>query len=199
MNQARTRTEDDGKGGGQVAERAFARSEMLVGREGMARLGACRAAVFGIGGVGGFAAEALVRSGIGAIDLVDGDLVQESNLNRQIIATRTSLGRNKAELMRERALAVNPRCRATAIAAFYTEDTSASFDLSRYDYVLDCVDMVSAKLRLAQQAARLHVPLISAMGAGNKLDPGRLKIADIMQTSVCPLARAMRPGCAGWG
>lgn len=175
-----------------MPEGMLSRTRMLLGGEAVARLSGCHVAVFGIGGVGGFAAEALVRSGVGAIDLVDGDSVQLSNLNRQIIATTQSIGRNKAELMRERALQINPNCRVAAIPSFYTEETADAFDLSRYDYILDCVDMVKAKVHLAVEAKRLQVPIISAMGAGNKLDPSLLQVADIAKTKICPLARVMR-------
>lgn len=171
---------------------AFARTEMLIGREALNRLAGFRVAVFGVGGVGGYAAEGLCRSGVGAIDLIDGDCVSLSNLNRQIIALHSSLGQGKAELMRARMLDINPACQARAFCLYYTPETAHQFDLAAYDYVLDCVDMVSAKIALALEAQRLGVPLISAMGAGNKLDPGKLRIADLYDTGVCPLARVMR-------
>lgn len=171
---------------------AFSRMSMLLGEAALARLSACRVAVFGIGGVGGYAAEALARSGVGAIDLVDGDSVSPSNLNRQIIALHSTLGQNKAELMKRRIQDIHPACQVRAFPVFYTEETADQLDLGAYDHVLDCVDMVSAKLLLATTCDRLKVSLISAMGAGNKLDPGKLRIADIYDTGVCPLARVMR-------
>lgn len=165
---------------------------MLIGEDGLYRLSGCHVAVFGIGGVGGYAAEALARSGIGALDLIDGDSVAQSNLNRQIIALESSLGQNKAELMAQRARLINPQVHANALPLFYTAQTADSFDLSKYDYILDCVDMVTAKVQLALHARRAGVPLITALGAGNKLDPAQLEVADLQNTSMCPLARALR-------
>ncbi|NLD51746.1 MAG: tRNA threonylcarbamoyladenosine dehydratase [Clostridiales bacterium] len=170
----------------------FSRSAMLIGEGSLNRLTSCHVAVFGLGGVGGYAAEALARSGVGALDLVDGDSVGLSNLNRQIIALQSSLGQNKAELMRQRALLINPQIRATAISLFYTAQSADSFDFSKYDYILDCVDMVTAKVQLALHARSARVPLITALGAGNKLDPAQLEVADLHDTSMCPLARALR-------
>ncbi len=169
-----------------------ARTELLLGAEGLARLAASRVAVFGLGGVGGYVAEALCRSGVGALDLIDGDTVGETNLNRQVIATRQTIGQYKADAMAERLLSINPELRARPVRLFYLPENADSVDLSQYDYVVDAVDTVAAKLEIASRATALGVPVISAMGAGNKLDPSRLRIADIFDTSVCPLARVMR-------
>ncbi len=170
----------------------FIRSRLLIGSEGMKRLSRARVAVFGLGGVGGAAAEALVRSGIGAIDLFDNDRVAPSNLNRQIIAVHSTIGMEKTEAMRARLLDINPALLVEARSLFYLPETADQVDLARYDYVVDAIDTVKAKLELACRASALAVPIISAMGAGNKLDPTKLKVADIYETSVCPLARVMR-------
>lgn len=171
---------------------AFARTRRLLGGAAMERLAAARVAVFGLGGVGGHAAEALARSGVGALDVFDGDRISVTNLNRQIIATRESVGRLKAEVMVERMLAVNPALRATGRALFYLPENADEVDLSRYDYVIDAVDTVAAKLELAVRCARLHVPEVCALGAGNKLDPTRFRVCDLSETRVDPLARVMR-------
>lgn len=165
---------------------------MLLGQAAMDKLAASRVAVFGLGGVGGAAAEALARSGIGRLDLFDGDSIAPSNLNRQVIALNSTLGQPKAEVMRRRILDINPQADVRVNAVYYTPANADAFDLSAYDYILDCVDMVAAKLELTCRAAALSVPIISAMGAGNKLDPSELEISDIGRTSVCPLARVMR-------
>ena len=151
-----------------------------------------RVAVFGLGGVGGAAAEALARSGIGHLDVVDGDTVSISNLNRQVVALTDTVGQFKAQVMAARARQIHPDVQVTAMPVYYTADTAGSFSLSSYDYVLDCVDMVTAKLLLAQQCQTLGVPLISAMGAGNRLDPTQVRVDDIGFTRMCPLARVMR-------
>ena len=170
----------------------FARSQLLLGSEGMERLARARVAVFGIGGVGGYATEALARSGIGAIDIFDDDRVCLTNLNRQIIALHSTIGRDKTQVMKERLLDINPNMKVEATNIFYLPETADFIDLSVYDYVVDAVDTVKAKLELVCRAKALEVRIISAMGAGNKLDPTRLKVADIYKTSVCPLARVMR-------
>ena len=170
----------------------FARSQLLLGSEGMDRLARARVAVFGIGGVGGYTAEALARSGIGAIDIFDDDRVCLTNLNRQIIALHSTIGRDKTQVMKERLLDINPNMKVEATNIFYLPETADFIDLSVYDYVVDAVDTVKAKLELVCRAKALEVRIISAMGAGNKLDPTRLKVADIYKTSVCPLARVMR-------
>ena len=168
---------------------------MLLGEDALARLGACRVAVFGVGGVGGYCVEALARSGIGALDLVDDDDVCLSNLNRQIIALHSTLGRKKVDVAAERVRDINPDCRVTVYPVFYLPDTRDRFDFRDYDYVVDCIDTVQGKLALAEQAQEAGTPIISAMGAGNKLDPTRFEVADIHETSVCPLARVMRAEC----
>ena len=170
----------------------FSRTEGLLGEDAMARLAAARVAVFGIGGVGGYAVEALARSGIGALDLIDDDRVAPSNINRQIIATTHTVGQYKVDAAAERVAAINPACTVRTHRAFYLPQTADRFDLSAYDYVIDAVDTVTAKLALAEAAAAAGTPLISAMGAGNKLDPTAFQVADIADTTVCPLARIMR-------
>jgi tRNA A37 threonylcarbamoyladenosine dehydratase len=170
----------------------FTRTELLLGGEAMERLSAARVAVFGIGGVGSFAAEALARAGIGALDLFDDDKVCLTNINRQLIATHKTIGQKKVEVMRERILDINPKCNVTALECFYGADNAEEYDLSVYDYIVDAIDTVSSKLLLIERAHLVNVPVISCMGAGNKLDPTRFTVADIYATSVCPLARVMR-------
>ena len=170
----------------------FSRTRLLLGDEGMTRLAAARVAVFGLGGVGGSAAEALARSGVGALDLFDDDAVSLTNLNRQAVATVDTLGMAKVDAMAARIAAVAPGARVERHRMFYMPENAGEVDLSVYDYVVDAVDTVAAKLELAVRATALGVPIISAMGAGNKLDPTRLVISDIYKTSVCPLARVMR-------
>lgn len=170
----------------------FMRTGLVLGQEALRRLACARVIVFGIGGVGGHAAEALARTGVGALDLVDRDVVDITNLNRQIIATLSAVGRPKVEVMAERIADINPACKVVPHHLFYLPDTAAHFDLTRYDYVLDCVDTLTAKLALAQAAQAAGVPIISAMGAANKLDPTQLEVADLYETSICPLARMMR-------
>lgn len=170
----------------------FQRTELLLGAAAMERLAAARVAVFGLGGVGGSAAEALARSGVGALDLFDDDVVCLSNLNRQIIATHSTVGMRKVDAMAARLADIAPQARVTPRPLFYMPDTADEVDLSQYDYVVDAVDTVAAKIELAVRAEALNVPIISAMGAGNKLDPTQLTVSDIYRTSVCPLARVMR-------
>lgn len=170
----------------------FSRTELLFGNESMKRLENARVAVFGIGGVGGYTVEALVRSGVGAIDLVDSDTVAESNLNRQIIATRATIGQFKVDAMKERIMQINPKCKVTTHRCFYLPETAEQFDFGEYDYVVDAVDTVTAKIQLVMQAKESNVPIISSMGAGNKLNPAEFEVADIYKTSVCPLAKVMR-------
>ena len=158
----------------------------------MEKLKHARVAVFGIGGVGGYTVEALVRSGVGAIDLVDDDTVCLTNLNRQLIATRKTVGRDKGEVMRERILEINPECRVSVHKCFYLPETRDQFDFSQFSYVVDAVDTVTAKLQLVVEAQVAGVPIISCMGAGNKMNPAMFEVADIYQTSVCPLAKVMR-------
>ncbi len=173
----------------------FSRTALLLGEEAVARLNESRVAVFGLGGVGGYAVEALARSGIGALDLVDSDSVAVSNLNRQLYATHATLGRPKAEVARERVLDINPHCLVTVRQVFYLPETQDQFDFTQYDYVVDAIDTVKGKLALIAQARASGTPIICAMGAGNKLDPTALRVADIYETSVCPLARVMRAEC----
>lgn len=170
----------------------FSRTELLLGSESMGRLANARVAVFGIGGVGGYVVEALVRSGIGSVDLIDSDTVCESNLNRQIIATRDTLGMQKVDAMKERIMQINPECKVTTHCCFYLPETADEFDFTQYDYVVDAVDTVTAKIELVMRAKECNVPIISSMGAGNKLNPADFEVADIYKTSVCPLAKVMR-------
>ncbi len=170
----------------------FFRSALLIGREGIEKLGRARVALFGVGGVGGYAAEALARSGVGSIDLFDPDAVSLTNLNRQIVALHSTLGQPKAEVMARRLRDVNPEIKVTAHALFYLPENADQVDLSSYDYIADAIDTVTAKLELIERAHRLGVPIISAMGAGNRLDPAQVRIGDIFETQNCPLARIMR-------
>lgn len=170
----------------------FSRTELLLGNESMERLANSRVAVFGVGGVGGYVVEALVRSGIGAIDLIDSDIVSESNLNRQIIALQSTIGTFKVDAMKERIMDINPNCQVIAHRCFYLPETAEQFDFTQYDYVVDAVDTVTAKIELVMQAKECNVPIISSMGAGNKLNPAEFEVADIYKTSVCPLAKVMR-------
>ncbi len=167
------------------------RTRMLLGDEAMARLQRARVAVFGIGGVGGHVVEALARSGVGALDLIDSDRVVLSNLNRQIVATRETLGMLKVDAAKARVLSIDPDCQVRTYPIFYLPETADQFDFSQYDYVVDAIDTVAGKLQLIAAAKAANVPVISAMGAGNKLDPTALRVADIAETSVCPLARVM--------
>ncbi len=173
-------------------EEQYARTAMLLGQAGLARLRAARVAVFGLGGVGGYAVEALARSGIGTLDLVDDDCFAPSNLNRQLLATRAALGRPKAEVAAARVADIDPSVTVRVHRVFYTPATQGQFDFSQYDYVVDAIDTVTGKLALVLQAQAAGVPVISCMGTGNKLDPTALRVADIYETSVCPLARVMR-------
>lgn len=174
---------------------AFSRTEMLLGEKALERLRAARVAVFGVGGVGGYVVEALARSGVGALDLIDNDTVAESNLNRQIIALRSTIGQYKTDVAKRRIEDINPACKVQVYHTFFLPETADSFDFSQYDYIVDAIDTVSGKLALAQKAQDAGVPMISAMGAGNKLDPTAFEVADIFSTSVCPLARVMRTEC----
>lgn len=173
----------------------FSRTRLLIGEEKLQKLFGARVAVFGIGGVGGYVVEALARAGVGEFLLVDKDCVSLSNINRQIIATHKSIGRPKVEVMRERVLDINPNAIVDARQCFYLPQNSSDFDFSKYSYIVDAVDTVSAKLEIVLRAQAAGIPVISAMGAGNKLDPTQFKVADIYQTSVCPLARVMRHEC----
>ncbi len=173
-------------------ESQFSRTERLLGSEAMERLKNARVAVFGIGGVGGYVCEALARSGIGAIELIDSDKVDISNLNRQIIATRDTVGCYKTQVMKERVLSINPDVEVTEHRCFFLPENADSFSFAKDDYIVDAVDTVTAKIALVLKAKEEQVPIISCMGAGNKLDPTAFQVADIYQTSVCPLAKVMR-------
>ncbi len=171
---------------------AFSRTEQLLGSEAVSRLSTARVAVFGIGGVGGHVVEALARSGVGALDLFDNDTVSESNLNRQIIALHSTLGQYKVDVMKARIADIAPAIRVETHRLFYMPENADDYPFEKYDYVVDAVDTVTAKLTIIERAQVAGVPVISCMGTGNKLDPAQLKIADISKTSVCPLARVMR-------
>ncbi len=170
----------------------FSRTELLLGKEAMDKLSKSRVAVFGIGGVGGYVCEALVRSGVGAFDLIDDDKVCLTNLNRQIIATRKTVGKYKAEVMKERILEINPDADVRIHKCFFLPENADGFQFDEYDYVVDAVDTVTAKITLVMKAQEMNVPVISSMGAGNKLDASQFKVADIYKTKVCPLAKVMR-------
>lgn len=170
----------------------FSRTELLLGKVGMEKLAGARVAVFGIGGVGGYVCEALVRSGVGAFDLIDDDKVCLTNINRQIIATRKTVGKYKVDVMQERMQEINPDVKVQVHKCFFLPENAAEFPFSEYDYVVDAVDTVTAKLELIMKAKEAGVPIISSMGAGNKLDASQFKVADIYQTRVCPLAKVMR-------
>lgn len=170
----------------------FSRTELLFGKEAMEILAKSRVAVFGVGGVGGYAVEALARSGVGALDLIDDDKVCVTNLNRQIIALESTVGMYKVDAAAERIRDINPECRVTCHKMFYMPETADELDFSKYDYVIDAIDTVTGKLEIIMQAKAAGVPVISSMGAGNKLDPTRFEVTDIYKTSVCPLAKVMR-------
>ena len=173
-------------------EEQFLRTAMLLGEEAIEKLRSSRVAVFGLGGVGGYVVEALARSGVGQLELVDNDTVSPSNLNRQLLATYKTLGLPKTEAARLRVAEINPECAVTLRQTFYTPDTAGEFDFTQYDYVVDAIDTVTGKLQLVQQAIQAGTPIISCMGTGNKLDPSAFQVADISKTSMCPLARIMR-------
>lgn len=174
---------------------AFSRTELIYGREAMERIASSHIAVFGIGGVGGYVVEALARSGVGALDLIDSDKVAESNLNRQIIATRSTIGRFKVDVAAERIADINPDCKVRTFKIFYLPETADRFDFTDYDYVVDAIDTVTGKLTLIENAKAAGVPIISSMGAGNKVNPAAFEVSDIYKTSVCPLAKVMRREC----
>lgn len=173
----------------------YSRTQMLIGEEALNKLKTSKVIVFGAGGVGGYVIEALVRSFIGAITVVDNDTVSISNINRQILAVHDTVGKLKVDVAKERILSINPDCKVEAVNTFFLPENSSQFDFTEYDYIVDAVDTVSAKLELAKIAQELKVPIISSMGTGNKLHPEMLEISDIYKTSVCPLARAMRNLC----
>lgn len=173
-------------------ENQFIRTQMLVGEQGIMRLKNSTVAVFGVGGVGGYTVEALARSGVGTIEIIDNDTVSLSNINRQIIATHDTIGMLKTDAAEMRIKSINPDCTVIKHNCFFLPENADSFDFSRYDYVVDAIDTVSAKIELVMRAVSVGTPIISSMGAGNKLDPTQFEVADISKTSVCPLARVMR-------
>lgn len=170
----------------------FSRTELIFGGDAMDKLKNARVAVFGVGGVGGYTVEALARSGVGAIDIIDDDKVCPSNINRQIIATAKTVGQYKVDAAKQRILDINPDCKVNAYRMFYMPDTAEQFDFTEYDYIVDAVDTVTAKIALVQNATAAGTPIISSMGAGNKLDATAFEVTDIYKTSVCPLAKVMR-------
>ena len=170
----------------------FSRTQLLIGKDNMDRLKNARVAVFGIGGVGGYTVEALARSGVGTLDLIDDDKVCLTNLNRQILATRKTIGKYKVDVAKERILDINPDAVVNTYKTFFMPDTAEQFDFSQYDYVVDAIDTVTGKIQLVMQAQESGVPIISSMGAGNKMDAAAFEVADIYKTSVCPLAKVMR-------
>ncbi|MBQ6728430.1 MAG: tRNA threonylcarbamoyladenosine dehydratase [Clostridia bacterium] len=173
----------------------FSRTENLIGKAAVERLKAAKVIVFGLGGVGGYCVEALARAGVGAIDIVDNDKIAESNINRQIYSLNSTLGEYKADVAEKRIKDINPDCRVKTYKIFYLPETAGDIDFNNYDYVLDAIDTVSAKLCIAERAESAGVPVISAMGTGNKLEPAGFKVADIFETRGCPLARVMRTEC----
>ena len=170
----------------------FSRTQLVFGKEAMDKLKGARVAVFGIGGVGGYTVEALARSGVGAIDIIDDDKVCLTNINRQIIATRKTVGKYKVDAAKERIEDINPDCKVTAFKTFYMPETADQFDFTQYDYVVDAIDTVTGKIALIENAKKAGTPIISSMGAGNKVDPTAFEVTDIYKTSVCPLAKVMR-------
>ena len=173
-------------------DKRFSRLEALIGKDSLDKIKSKNVIVFGVGGVGGFVVESLVRSGLEKLTIVDNDVVDETNINRQIIATSDSLGKSKVEIMKERAISINPNTQILAIQKFYLPENEEEFDLSKYDYVIDCVDTVSAKISIICRAKSLGVPVITALGAGNKLDPTKLVVSDISKTEYDPLAKVIR-------
>ena len=177
----------------------FSRTQLLYGKAAMDRLAACRIAIFGVGGVGGYVAEGLARTGIGALDLIDDDRICLTNINRQILATRKTVGKYKVDVAAERIADINPDCKVKTYKLFYLPETENQINMQEYDYVVDAIDTVTGKLAIIVNAKKANVPVISCMGAGNKTNPALFKAADIYQTSVCPLARVMRRECRNRG
>jgi len=170
----------------------FSRTEILLGREAVEKLKNARVAVFGVGGVGGYTVEALARCGVGSLDLIDSDTVSISNINRQILATHSTVGMLKVDAAKARVLDINPDCAVRTYPIFYLPETAGQFDFTQYDYIVDCIDTVTGKLQLVERAVAAGTPIICSMGTGNKLDPAAFQVADISKTSMCPLARIMR-------
>ena len=170
----------------------FSRTEILLGKEAVGKLQKARVAVFGVGGVGGYTVEALARCGVGSLDLIDSDTVSISNINRQILATHSTVGMLKVEAAKARVLDINPECNVRVYPIFYLPETAEQFDFTQYDYIVDCIDTVTGKLQLVERAVAAGTPIICSMGTGNKLDPAAFTVSDISKTSMCPLARIMR-------
>ena len=170
----------------------FSRTQLLLGQPAMEKLNNARVAVFGLGGVGGYTVEALARSGVGALDLIDHDTISPTNINRQLLALHSTVGMSKAEAAKNRVLDINPQCKVTVHETFYGPDTAALFDFKKYDYIVDAIDTVTAKLQLIERAKEAGTPILCCLGTGNKLDATKFQITDISKTSVCPLARIMR-------
>ena len=177
----------------------FSRTELLLGQSAMEKLNNARVAVFGLGGVGGYVVEALARSGVGALDLIDHDTISLTNINRQLLALHSTVGMPKAEAAKDRVLDINPQCQVTVHETFYGPDTAPLFDFTQYDYIVDAIDTVTAKLALIAHAKEANTPILCCLGTGNKLDASKFQITDISKTSVCPLARIMRKECAKRG
>ena len=177
----------------------FSRTQLLLGQPAMEKLNNARVAVFGLGGVGGYVAEALARSGVGAMDLIDHDTISITNINRQLLALHSTVGMSKAKAARDRVLDINPQCKVTVHETFYGPDTADRFDFTQYDYIVDAIDTVTAKLALIAHAKEAGTPILCCLGTGNKLDASKFQIVDISKTSVCPLARIMRKECAKRG
>ncbi len=173
-------------------EKKWSRTEKLIGTEAINKLKNAKVLVFGIGGVGSYTIEALVRSGIGSIALVDKDVVDETNINRQLIATEVTIGKQKTEVMKERILTINPNCKVETFPIFYLPETADAINFQNYDYVVDAIDIITAKMDIIQRAKENEIPVISCMGTGNKLDPTQLEVSDLSKTSICPLAKVMR-------
>lgn len=170
----------------------FLRTELVLGEQAVEKLADCRVAVFGVGGVGSYAVEALARAGVGALDLIDSDKFEITNLNRQLYALHSTIGQYKVDVAAQRIADINPNCKVKVYKVFYLPETANQFDFSQYDYIIDAIDTVAGKISLIEAADKLKVPVISAMGAGNKVDPAQFEVADIYQTTVCPLAKVMR-------
>lgn len=175
-----------------MSDERFSRTETLIGSDALKKLNNAKVAIFGIGGVGGHAVEALARSGVGSFLLVDSDTVDITNINRQIVATESTIGKSKVQIMKDRILDINPKASVEVRECFYLPENADEFDFSKYDYIVDAVDTVTAKINIIVKAKECNVPVISAMGAGNKMDPKAFKVADISKTKVCPLAKVMR-------
>lgn len=173
-------------------KKKWSKTEELLGMEAVEKLQKSNILIFGIGGVGSFAIEALVRSGIGSITIVDKDVIDETNINRQLIAIQETIGKPKTEVMKERILSINPECKVETFSVFYLADTASEIDFSKYDYIIDAVDIITAKMEIIQRAKEEGIPIISCMGTGNKLDPTKFEVSDLSKTSICPLAKVIR-------